>query len=270
MGGVLFLADNNQRPRALLWRCPFSSAISNDLVSFANPKGNITDSDLELAGIIVQQDIAVQATDMAERTNHTLSDNTPAVTWQTKGSTTATGPAACLLRLQALHARFHRCVTRFSHVPGSSNPMANVCSRAWHLDNGALPTHFDLHFPQGEPWEQCHLRPKMLSALTSTLSKKQCELESLSMEPTLRMTVGKDGWSSAQSTTSIPVSHNAQIRSPSCKSSASDAATDTSPPANDKSSLEQWRMPHEQWHRNTPFWGPKTLAKTPRARPTFN
>jgi hypothetical protein len=35
-------------------------------------------------------------------------DNTPALAWQGKGSVSITGPAAYILRMQALHQRFHR------------------------------------------------------------------------------------------------------------------------------------------------------------------
>ena len=71
--------------------------------SFANPKGSITNSDLELAGSIAHNDVLAQAADVREKTTHNSYDNIAAVFWQRKGATTTLGPAAFLLRLQALH-----------------------------------------------------------------------------------------------------------------------------------------------------------------------
>ena len=73
------------------------------LVTWENPKGTVTNSDLELAATIAHQDVLVHTFDLRERTIHTGSDNTPAIYWQRKGLTTTTKPPAGLLRLQALH-----------------------------------------------------------------------------------------------------------------------------------------------------------------------
>ena len=48
-GGFWFRSDKSMRP--IVWRIPFSPEISNQVVSDTNPKGAITNSDLELAGI---------------------------------------------------------------------------------------------------------------------------------------------------------------------------------------------------------------------------
>jgi hypothetical protein len=123
MGGVWFPASNNllEQPSAdsaaeqlpakgpiLWWRARFDDDITKDLVSFANPTGAVTNSDLELAASLVQHDIAAHAFDIRERTIASGSDNNPTVAWQRKGSTTTTSAPAYLLRVQALHQRFHR------------------------------------------------------------------------------------------------------------------------------------------------------------------
>ena len=87
----------------IVWRAPFPPQLQAALVTWENPKGTITNSDLELAATIAHQDVLVHTFDLRERTIHTGSDNTPAVYWQRKGSTTTTKPPAGLLRLQALH-----------------------------------------------------------------------------------------------------------------------------------------------------------------------
>jgi hypothetical protein len=81
---------------------------------------------LELAVIIAHPDILAQAFDVRESTTATLCDNTPAVFWIRKGSTTTlTAPAYLLLRLSSLNQRFHRYRTEISHIPGVLNKIAD-------------------------------------------------------------------------------------------------------------------------------------------------
>ena len=136
----------------LLWRATFSPAIVQDLVSSNNPKGSVTNSDLELAAAFVQHDIAAQAYDIQERTIASGANNTPTVAWQTKKSTTTTSAPAYLLRLQALHQRFHRYYSSAFFVPGKLNAMADNCSRLWHLSDDELLTHSNLTYPQTASW----------------------------------------------------------------------------------------------------------------------
>lgn len=110
MGGVHFVHDAQGKLHPLLWRQRFPQAVSDELVSFANPKGTVTNSDSELAGTIAHHDVLAHTVNIVECTVHTLSDNDPTVCWQRKGSTTTAGPAAYLLRLQALHSRCCRCL----------------------------------------------------------------------------------------------------------------------------------------------------------------
>ena len=56
-----------------------------------------------MAGTIAHQDVLAQAKDIVKVNVKIGTNNTPALYWQTKGSTTTTGPAAYLLQLVALH-----------------------------------------------------------------------------------------------------------------------------------------------------------------------
>ena len=90
------LTDDRGMLHPMMWREPFPSHTRNQLVSYDNPKGTITNSDLESAATIAHHDILAQAASVVEKTIHTLSDNT--VHWQTKGSTTTTARQhTCLL-----------------------------------------------------------------------------------------------------------------------------------------------------------------------------
>ena len=244
----------------VLWRQPFPLSIQQRLVSFSNPTGDITNSDLELAGAVAHQDILVQGFDVRETTTATLSDNTPTVYWSRKGSTTTTKAPAYLLRLASLHQRFHRYNPEISHIPGVVNKMADDCSRLWHLSDSQLLAYFNRTYPQALSWSMCHLNPVMNSALTSALSATPSKPESFLVappQPTLPGTFGNSFVSRSKPTPSCNV---ALTPSFSCRSSPSVTATGVSPPAANKSDLALWRTPSARWARASPGWGPRTLA----------
>ena len=85
----------------VLWRHQFPEDIVASLVSYANPRGVINNSELELAGIIATRDVAARESDVFETTTATGTDNLAALSWSTKGAVSAKGPAAYLLRLQS-------------------------------------------------------------------------------------------------------------------------------------------------------------------------
>ena len=103
MGGVWLPAVTYCNLKPLLWRSRFPATITAQLVSYENPTGTITNSDLELAGAIAHQDVLQQEVNCAGRTIVPLTDNTPTLSWQHKGSTLTTGPAAYILRVASLH-----------------------------------------------------------------------------------------------------------------------------------------------------------------------
>jgi len=153
-----------------LWRSKFPSQISEQLVSWENPDGAITNSDLELAGTLGHNIVLSQLTDLMETTTATGTDNTPAQSWSSKKAVSSTGPASYLLRLQAMHQRTHRYQSRLFFVPGVANKMADDCSRLWHLSDSDLVAYFNATYPQSEPWQLCHLDPPAAAAIVSALS----------------------------------------------------------------------------------------------------
>ena len=60
MGGVWFPSTTHSNLRPVLWRAQFPPHIQARLVSTDNPSGDITNSHLELAGLLAQQDIVAQ------------------------------------------------------------------------------------------------------------------------------------------------------------------------------------------------------------------
>jgi hypothetical protein len=115
-------------PAPVLLRQPFPLSIQQQLVSFANPSGTVTNSDLELTGVIPHQDVLAQHFDIRESTTATSCDSAPAVFWSREGFTTTLKAPAYLHRLYSLRQRFHRYHSEISHIPGVVNQMADDCS----------------------------------------------------------------------------------------------------------------------------------------------
>ena len=106
MGGVAFDLFRPDDSDPILWREPFPPELQARLVSWDNPGGDITNSDLEQAAVNAGHDVVAQHIDVRHRTVATASDNTPTVAWTLKGSVSRDAPVAYLLRLLALHRRF--------------------------------------------------------------------------------------------------------------------------------------------------------------------
>ena len=261
MGGTWLSHDPAFQP--LVWRSRFPSEVQNDLVSTNNPQGRTTNSDLELAGQIAHLDILNQHSDCRERTISILTDNISARSWQRKGSTTTLGPAAYLLRLQALHQRHHRYLNQPDYIPGPANAMADDASRLWHLTDTAFLHYLNLTYPQSKPWKLCTLRPAMHSALIMALQCKRSEPAQFLHAPDLKTIPGFDGATIVTSWDSTPSSTMWTTRSQSSKSLPNAGEQEKSLPAGNLSALAQWRTPYAPSARRWPAWGPKTSASIP-------
>jgi hypothetical protein len=145
-------------------------------MSFENPSRQVTNSDLKLAAAVLQNDIAAHQHGAQEHTISSGSNNTPAVAWQAKGSTTAASAPAHLLRLQTLHQRFHRYFHSAFYVPGAVNIMADEASRLFQLSDASLLTHLNTVHPQMNSWRLVHPRIEMLSSFVACTftTQKSC------------------------------------------------------------------------------------------------
>jgi hypothetical protein len=274
-GGVWFPASNALRPRLLpgnstaessvtpgpiLWRATFPNEISKNLVSQKNPKGQLTNSDLELAAGIIQHDVAAHNFDICEKTIASGSDNTPTLAWQAKGSTTTTTAPAYLLRLQAIHQPFHQYNSSPSFfVPGKLNAMADDCSRLWHLDDSQLLEHFNRTYPQAASWRIAQPRQEMLSSVICALHRQQPEPASFLRKPPPTTTRGPSGPSSVNSLLWTPGLATTLTPFYSYRSLPSATAQAKFPPAANLCDRAQWKAPYVPWVRPLQDWGPRTL-----------
>ena len=271
MGGVWFppvaspLSINHPASRQLhepvLWRARFPKAVQESLVSTSNPAGTLTNSDLELAGAIAHDDILATALpDTPHVSTCTFSDNTPAVAWKGKGSTTTTGAAAYLLQLSALHRR-HFCYRNdLNHISGDNNAMADDCSRLWQLSDSKLISYFNSRYPQTVSWTMHHLRPEMLSALICALHRKRSPPESFLPEIKRQNALGASGYRSALPSMSTPSFRRWPTLSRYYRPLVSAGEMDASRPANSRTRLALLKMRSDLLVRSFPAWGPKTLG----------
>ena len=242
----------------ILWRAPFPRFIQEQVVSVSNPHGRVTNSDLELAATVAQQAVLAREYDLAGCTTHSYCDNTPAVSWQQKGSTTTTGPAAYLLRVGALHQRINQYLPRYQYLPGPVNVMADDASRRWDLTDDELLTHFALCYPQHQPWRLLTIPPRTNSALISSLCRKRLLPEWSPVAPSKQRDTGKSGATTVGVSEFIPASLEYETPSRSSRCSLDATGMDALRPVVDRLGLERWKTPYGQWARRFPHWGPRT------------
>ena len=273
MGGIFFVPTDYATPDApdyesYVWRHPFPSDVIQQLLTEHNPSGTITNSDLELAASVAQHDVIAATIDVQEATIGNLHDNTPTVYWNIKGSSTTTGPAAYLQRLQALHRRQHAYLPTHDFLPGHLNKMADDASRLQLLSDGAFHSHMSTAFPQPRPWRLCTLRSSVNSALISALRKKRCDPASLERPNAPPKTCGNCGWNSVPRSPWTPNSPPTTTLSRTSWFSRTGTALDASSPAANPFDLAQFRVPYAISARHTRAWGPTTSDSTRPAPPT--
>ena len=133
----------------LVWRHPWPPDIITSLVSLANPQGTITNSDLELAALVLQETTLLKAVPkacmVAPRSG---SDNTLTVSWSMCEASMINPVVADLLRIRALHSRkLFLNPSVFYHM-GQENCMADDASCLFYLSDTEFLTHISVVHPQ--------------------------------------------------------------------------------------------------------------------------
>jgi len=256
MGGVWFpttLARGGTAP--LIWRTAFPTSITASLCTHDNPTGSVTNSDLELLAIVSHIQHLQQHRDLSNDTLLLGSDNSAAVAWCNKQSTTTTGPAAFLLRHLGLLSRRAQLCPRVVFVPGSSNTIADFLSRSFHLSDDMVAHHLSTSSDLQTSFQWLRLNTDKLSQLTSCVSRQLLPMESLRLEPPGPMVLGPPGAPSAPPPTSTHTSTLFGI--PSIPSFSSPTSTEPAKflPVEILSAARRWLMPFVPWDRRWPSWG---------------
>jgi hypothetical protein len=241
-----------------VFRLAFPPQIKAQLVSANNPTGKLTNSDFELAALIAGTAMLLQHSPTHLGSVWFGSDNVAAVSWCQRGSTSSTGPNAHLLRWLAKLTQDHEISLHAHSVPGSSNNLADFCSRSFHLQDHDFLQALNTHFPIEPSWTLVHPTPDILWKMTSTLSTKMLPWESLTNAQWLQTPHGTRGTPSAQPYTSTLPSKAPPI--PSCPSKYSPIVTvgETYLPAKLKYVAKQWETPFAPLDRRCPTWDTPT------------
>ena len=184
IGGVWL--SGTERIQPTVWRCPVPLDIQNKLVSQNNPNGSITINDLEMTGILIQWLVLETIAPCSlKHTNVAIyCDNTSAVSWTQRMSSTSSLLANHLLRALAVRQHVHRTSPLLCmNIAGIDNEIADVPSRSFtdktftHSPQNFVQTFTKL-FPLKQPhsWKEFHLPAKLNSRVMSLLRGKQLTL----------------------------------------------------------------------------------------------
>lgn len=215
-GGVLLAGSLDFPP--IVWQIEWPEEVKE---LFKEHK--ITINDLELAAIVLAWlSFENILTDMSNIRIGLSCDNTSAVSWNQKGSSSTSQVAGRLLRMLYLRVRDRGAGEAMTtNIAGIHNVLADVASRAFKdgkffSANQNLISYFNFHFPlqQNESWQQFHLPIEWTSRVMSCLLGTQPTMESLrrlkrtgkSTLDTGSTTVTNFKWTPCSDNTQIPKS----------------------------------------------------------------
>ena len=112
---------------------PWPIPIHNTLVSFQNPSSTISNSNLEMAGMLLHYLVLKQLAPLRHIHVAAWCDNTPTVSWTNKLSATRSPIAGRLTRALAMHIHINEAspLTSLS-IAGINNTMADTTSCTFH------------------------------------------------------------------------------------------------------------------------------------------
>jgi hypothetical protein len=253
-GGFWVETQFGYLPQPIAFRCQFPLDLQNQLVSASNPKGTITNSDFELAAMALGVATLQQHAPTKHACIYAASDNTPAVAWCAKGSTSSVGANAHLLRWLAQLSRDPGITIKPVFVSGDSNKIADFCSRSFHLQDKAFLQALNDTFPTLASWKLVHPTAEHVQSMTSALSRRMCPWRSA-------VPAGED--SAPPSMYGNPFARPSALtlpyqptQTPSQQYSCSPIATALAPllPEALKSAVKRWATPFVPWARRSPAW----------------
>ena len=150
----------------------------SDLVSTNNPHGRITNSDLKLASLVLQEVMFPFVSDTPEwRSPFSGSNNTPPFSWMFQEASTLNPVVYDLIYLRSLVNHQFKITMSFFYHPVPQNTMAVDTSRKFHLALDIFLS-YTTYFPQQSPvmWHACHPPSEIVSSVISALCKQPFKL----------------------------------------------------------------------------------------------
>ncbi len=165
-------------PTIFRWKWP--PDVTKDIKTATNPEGRITNSDLEMAGLVLLWLTMEEVYGPLEEKHLTLfNDNSPTIGWATKLASKRSTVAEHLVQAIALRAKQQKaCPFTPMHIAGKCMVIADIPSRtfgsnpAWHCNSdNELLTLFNSTFPlpSQQSWtifhQDCRTVMRVISAL---------------------------------------------------------------------------------------------------------
>ena len=258
-------------PVPVVWRLAFPDQVSDRLISVTNPTGSLNNSELELLGAYLHDDVAAHCWDVRERTLKSATDNLATLFWyRRRGSVTTTSPTATLLRQHAMHQRYHRYIALKDYIPGPMNTLADDASRLTHLSHADFLTHFNTVYPQATPWHLYLHKPSMISSAISALRTQMSPLASFLREPQPPQLTGTSGTISVPPSVSLLPYKTSPIPSRIYKSSPTGTVPASSALPVAQFGAAPWKVPYAALDKRSRVWGPRTPASLLRATSIFD
>ena len=180
LGGVI-IGENKQVP-PVVFRFQWPTDISASIVSDDNPDGTITNSDLEMAGLLMLWLVMEEVCEVENAHVALFSDNSPTVHWVKQLAAKHSTIAMQLVRALALRLQLAKASPLTPlHIAGVNNSLTDIPSRSFGSDAGwycktdeQLLTLFNSTFPlpnQGS-WTVFHLSSEIATRVISILRMK--------------------------------------------------------------------------------------------------
>lgn len=248
-----------------VFRYQWPPAITAAVKSDSNPTGTLTNSDLELAALLLLFLVIESTVETLSNAHVALfSDNSPSVHWVQRMAVKSSPVAMQLIRALALRLQ----VTRVSplttlHIAGNENAMTDIPSRSfgstarWHCPNdNSFLTLYNSSFPlpTQESWTAYRLSSKASMRVTSILLMRDFTMAEWRRLPKPATPIGKIGSSLSnlwewtltyrRSPTS-PGSDSSQVSQPTCEQGKQEEAA--------KSQLRQSLQRSQPLARRSPW-----------------
>lgn len=218
-GGVIIGEQSACTPTVFRWQWP--PDIAHDIKTADNPGGRISNSDLEMAGLVLLWLTMEKVCGPLEEKRLTLfNDNSPTIGWATKLASKRSTVAEHLIQALALRAKQQKaCPFTPIHIAGKRNAIADIPSRsfgsnpAWHCDTDeALLTLFNSTFPLPlqQSWTIFRLNYRAVMRVISALRMKPFALDDWRRLPSPGKLVGDIGTPTAHLWDSIRI-YNRQL-----------------------------------------------------------
>ena len=285
-GGAWFGGTNFLRPT--VWRIEWPQDIQDRFWSADNPQGDITNSDLEMAALLMHWLVLEQlAPSLKHEHVEAWSDNTPTVSWATRLNSTKSEPANRLVMALAIRQRAQRASPLVTmSIAGIDNTLADVASRSFgqegHSNFFATDADFILSFqkqfplPQGKFWRYFRPNEKLKQSVNSELRGDLSAPESWRRITKRGGSIGTIGNASQGSVKWIPISKERQTNKrlssslPSLSGSGqvSTAEEEKSRHKRHKSASERLARPSHWLENPTPSMKVPTDTSNPSIKPS--